>query len=72
MARRLKNRYKLEIGGLTFAISLVKSFTDHATDYEIAEEILIHFKYWNTLEYLRSGGKFDLKVTYKSKGEKNE
>lgn len=72
MARRLKNRYRLKVAGLTINISLLKSFCDMATDKEIAEEILIIHRFWNTLENIRNGGEFDLKMTRASKGYKNQ
>lgn len=72
MPRKLKNRYRLKIGGLTINISLLKEFTDTATDFQIAEAILFHFRYLNTLEALRNGASFDLKMTRASKGKAKE
>lgn len=70
MGRRRKDRYRLKIAGLTINISLLSDFCESASDKEIAEEILIINKFWNTLEYLRNGGEFDLKLTRPSKAVK--
>lgn len=72
MSRKLKNRYRLKIGGLTLNLSLLKEYTDTATDFEIAESILRHFRFLNTLEALRDGMPFDLKMTRASKGKAKE
>lgn len=68
MGRRRKDRYRLKIGGLTITISLLSDFCEQSSELTIAEEILLIHRYWNTLEYLRNGGAFELKLIRKSKG----
>lgn len=70
MGRCRKDRYRLKIGGLTITMSLLSDFCEKSNDFEIAEEILLVHRYWNTLETLRNGGLFELKLIRKSKGQK--
>ncbi|WP_424685125.1 hypothetical protein [Enterococcus sp.] len=70
MGRRRKNRYRLKTGGLTISISLLCDFCEEKSDFEIAEEILIIQRYWNTLENLRRGGQYELKLIRRSSAQK--
>lgn len=67
LSRRRKDRYRLKVGGLKIEISLLSDFCETSTDFQIAEEILIIHRFWNTLEFLRGGGDFELKLLRKSK-----
>ena len=71
MGRRAKNRYRLSIGGAKLEVSLLKDFCDESTDFEKAEEILRHFRFFNSLENLRNGASFELKLLRASKAKKD-
>lgn len=67
MARKPKNRYRLTVGGLKVELSLLKEYTDTASDLDIAKTILRHMRFYSVYESVCDGAPFDLKMIRASK-----
>ncbi len=71
MARKAKNRYRLTVGGLKVELSLLKEYTDTASDLDIAKTILRHMRFYSVYESVYDGAPFDLKMIRASKAQCN-
>lgn len=67
MARKAKNRYRLTVGGLKVELSLLKEYTDTASDLDIAKTILRHMRFTTLYNCVATGADFDLKMIRASK-----